>query len=115
MCAEFADSSHSEFVSEPILPKRGSFDSSDMGRALPGLPAEFTWRDESFCVRELLEKWKMSGPEVGRMGGERYLRRHYFRVKTTSGHIMVLYCERNTRNRTRPKSRWWLYTIQHPK
>ena len=86
-----------------------------MGRALPGLPAEFTWRDEPFCVRELLEKWKMSGPEVGRMGGERYLRRHYFRVKTTSGHIMVLYCERNTRNRTRPKARWWLYTIQHPK
>ncbi len=110
-----AGSSHAEFISEPIVPRPRSFDSSDMGRALPGLPGEFTWRDEPYCVGELLEKWKASGPEVGRQGGETYLRRHYFRVKTTSGHIMVLYCERNTRNRTRPKSRWWLYTIQHPK
>jgi hypothetical protein len=105
---------HPELVSEQIRPTPGRFDAADLGKALPGLPAEFTWRDRTYRVGILLEKWKVSGPEVGRLGGEKYLRRHYFRVRTTDGHIMVIYCERHTKNRCQPKARWWLYTVQEP-
>lgn len=104
--------SHPEFVSEQIVPKRGSFCADQMGRGLAGLPAEFAWREKRYRVEGVLATWKASGAEVGRPTGERYLRRHYFRVRTTSGRVMVLYCERNVRNRSRPKARWWLYTVE---
>ena len=104
--------SRPQLVSERVFPTAGKFDAADMGKALPGLPAEFTWRDRTYRVGILLEKWKVSGPEVGRLGGEMYLRRHYFRVRTTEGHIMVIYCERHTKNRSNPKARWYLYTVQ---
>ena len=103
-----------ELISEPITPTPGTFDTADMGKALPGLPTEFTWRDKTYRVGILLEKWKTSGPEIGRLGGEKYLRRHYFRVRTTDQSVMTIYCERNTKNRNRPKARWFLYTLEHP-
>ena len=109
-----SDRPKAELVSESIVPEPGSFDAADMGKALPGLPRAFTWRDRLYHVGILLEKWKVSGPEVGRFGGERYLRRHYFRVRTTDGSTMVLYCERHLKGRSNPKARWWLYTVQAP-
>ena len=42
---------------------------------------------------------------------EMYLRRHWFRLRTTSGEQMTLYCERQAKNTRRPKARWWLYKI----
>jgi hypothetical protein len=106
--------SHAELISEPITPTPGTFDTADMGKGLPGLPAEFTWRDRKYRVGILLAKWKVSGPEVGRLGGEKYLRRHYFRIRTTDNSVMTLYCERHTKTRTNPKARWFLYTIERP-
>jgi hypothetical protein len=40
-----------------------------------------------------------------------YLRRHWFRIVTTTGERMTLYCERQTKNAKKPKARWWLYSI----
>ena len=77
-----------DFVSEPIEPVAGTFDSSAMSRGEPGVPARFRWR-----------------------GGELYLRRHWFDLQTTCGRRITLYCERQTKNRNKPKQRWWMYAI----
>lgn len=68
------------FISEPITPHRGTFDCGPMASGLPGLPAGFDWRGVSYRAVGLLDAWKQSGPEGGRADGERYLRRHYFRL-----------------------------------
>ena len=103
-----------QLISEEIGPAPGTFDVADMGRGLPGLPAEFTWRSRPYRLAALLDKWKASGPEVGRLHGQRYLRRHYFRVRTTDGQTMVIYCQRHIASRSRAKARWCLYTIEEP-
>jgi hypothetical protein len=112
--ADHSKHSRPELVSERIMPQSGSFDAADMGRGLPGVPHAFTWRGRSFQLDTVLAKWKESGPERGRLGGERYLRRHYFHLRTTCGHEMVLYCERHVRPGAPAKARWWLYTVRRP-
>ncbi|MBI4582331.1 MAG: cytoplasmic protein [Planctomycetes bacterium] len=97
-----------EFVSEPIEPRPGRFDAAAMARGEPGLPADFTWRGRPYTVGRLLATWKTSGLDAGDL----YLRRHWYRIQTTTGEQMVLYCERHPRNRGKPKARWWLYTIR---
>ena len=51
-----------EFISEPIEPVEGTFDTAGMTRGEPGLPGRFIWRDKEYTVAEVLEKWKESGP-----------------------------------------------------
>src|SRR5688572_32265738 len=43
------------------------------------LPQRFTLRGREYVVAEVLERWKTSTPDRGEM----YLRRHWFRVRTT--------------------------------
>src|SRR5689334_256832 len=96
-----------QFVSEPIEPTVGASDVAAMSRGEPGLPARFTWRGQAFEVAHVLSKWKTSTRERGDL----YLRRHWFEIGTTCGRRMKLYCERQAKTRGKPKSRWWLYTI----
>jgi len=96
-----------EFVSEPIEPAMGAADLAAMSRGEPGLPKRFTWRGQTFEVTQVLATWKTSTRERGDL----YLRRHWFEIATSSGRRMKLYCERQTKTRSKPKSRWWLYTI----
>jgi hypothetical protein len=98
-----------EFVSEELVPIVGSADASAMSRGEPGLPREFTWRNQRHAVVEVLRTWKSSGPERG--GGEIYLRRHWHEILTDTGLRMTVYCERQARSRKRPKARWWVYTV----
>lgn len=99
-----------EFISEPIEPVAGTFDTAAMTRGEPGLPERFKWRDEEYAVAEVLEAWKETGP--CRSGGpEQYLRKHWYKIRTDSGFEMTLYFERQTRSKIRNKTRWWLYTI----
>ena len=58
----------------------------------------------------MLERWKDTGPCTSG-GGEKYLRKHWFRVRTTDGREMKLYFERQARRGSRQTSRWWLYTV----
>jgi hypothetical protein len=95
------------FVSEGIVPEPGSFDASAMSRGEPGLPGAFTWRGRRFQVAQVLSSWKTSTRERG----ELYLRRHWHEVLVASGERMTVYCERQARNRARPKARWWLYKV----
>ena len=99
-----------QFVSEPIVPVAGTFDTRGLAQGEPGLPARFHWRDDEYVVSEVLSVWKSSGPEAT---GEVYLRRHWWELRTTSGHIMKLYFERQ-KNRKNAKTRWFIYTVIEP-
>lgn len=99
-----------EFVSEPIKPVAGTFDTAGMTRAEPGLPGRFVWRGTEYAIAELIEAWKETGPcKTG--GGEQYLRKHWYKIKTDSDLETTLYFERQARSRGQNKARWWLYTI----
>ena len=99
-----------QFVGDPIKPVVETFDAARMTRGEPGLPGKFVWRGEEYTVAETLETWKQTGP--CRHGSrERYVRKHFYRVRTTSGHEMVVYFERQKRASGKTGARWWLYRI----
>lgn len=99
-----------EFVSEPIVPDAGSFDTSPMAAGRPGLPRGFTWRDSHYAIRDVVSEWKASEAE-DHARGERYYRKHFWRVRVESGQTMTIYAVRHTKSGEDPKRRWWLYTI----
>lgn len=100
-----------EFISEPIKPVAGTFDTAAMTRGEPGLPKRFVWRNTEYTVAKILEVWKETGPcKSG--GKEQYLRKHWYRIRTGNGLEMTLYFERQTRSKSRNKARWWLYTTK---
>lgn len=99
-----------KFISEPIKPVEGTFDTAGMARGEPGLPGRFIWRDKEYAVSELLEKWKESGPCKGG-SSEMYLRKHWFKIMTEDGSEMTIYFQRQPRSKKQNKTRWWLYTI----
>ncbi len=103
-----------EFLSEPITPYAGTFDAAAMAAGLPGLPRGFTWHGERYEVVEQLASWKQSAPEVGRLAGERYLRRHYFRLRMSDNSIWTIYLVRQTPRSGSPKRRWFLYSREVP-
>ncbi len=45
---------------------------------------------------------------------DRYVRKHWFRVRTDDGREMKIYIERRGRMRGRPKPRWRLFTLAEP-
>ncbi len=101
-----------EFVSEPIMPVAGTFDAAGMTRGEPGLPSRFVWREQEYAVADVLEAWKESGP-CRSGGGEMYLRKHWFKIRTDDGLEMTVYFERQPRTKRQSKKRWWLYTINN--
>lgn len=108
--ADENDHREEEFICEPMTPAAGTGDAQAMARGLPGLPSRFVWRETEYEVAEVLATWKTSGRERG--GTEIYLRRHWFQIRTTSGHVMSVYCDRQARDRKNPKRRWWVYTVE---
>lgn len=82
-----------------------------MSRGEPGLPAEFTWRDQTVQVELLLEAWKQTSPEGGRAGAEVYLRRHYYKLRMSDGSSWTVYFVRQTPRSGAARQRWYLYTI----
>ena len=103
------ESSHKEFISEPIVPEGGSFDAAGMAIGEPGLPARFVWRGVTYEVARVLHTWKTVG-DCHHGSGEQYVRKHWFRVEVTDGTQMELYFDRQPRSRQR-KQRWWLAAI----
>ena len=101
-----------EFVSEPITPQKGTFDAGAMAAGLPGLPRGFVWRGESCLIVAQLDAWKHSAAEGGRAGGERYLRRHYFRLRMTNESVWTVYFVRQPPRGGSSKIRWFLYSIE---
>lgn len=97
------------FVGEAITPEKGSFDPAAMSAGEPGLPAGVTWRGRRFDVVRVLEKWKTTSP-CRHGSGERYVRRHWWRVETACGRVLELYFDR-TAKRGQSRMRWWLASI----
>jgi len=100
------------FISEPITPRTGTFDTSAMGRGLPGLPAGFSWRDATFGIKQTLSAWKESTREGGVEHGELYLRRHCFKLLMSDGSTWTVYFIRQPPGRGSARTRWFLYTIE---
>ena len=100
------------FIGEAIDPKPGSFDVAAMATGAPGVSREFTWREKGYTVAEVLETWKTTSP--CRSGAdEQYVRKHFYRIRTTSGDVMTLYCTRQPpRGGSKTKGRWVLYSVQ---
>lgn len=98
------------FVSEVLSPVGTSFDTAAMARGEPGLPRKFRWRDRELAVAEVLETWRDYG-DCTHGSGERYLRKHGFRVRTEEGLVLKLYFQR-TFGKSRPTPRWWLQSVE---
>jgi hypothetical protein len=96
-----------EFVSEPLVPTPGAFDTAAMSRGEPGLPREFTWRGKTYAIARVIAAWKSTGKDRG----ETYLRRHWYTIELTRGGRMTVYCERQAKPGRNPKSRWWVYSV----
>ena len=101
------------FVSQPITPIAGSIETKGMRVGSVALPLRFRWGTTEFTITEVLDQWYETGPMKGG-GPERYLRTHWFRIRTTDGEGMSIYFERQARSRRQVKKRWWLYSIVVP-
>jgi len=99
-----------ELISEPIVPRAGTFDTSRMGRGEPGLPTGFSWRGQSVDIFEQLGSWKESSREGGG-AGDLYLRRHYYKLRMSDGRVWTVYFVRQTPRSGSAKNRWFLYTV----
>ncbi len=96
-----------DFVSGPISPLAGTFDTSGMAGGAPGIPEGFVRNGRTTRITEILGGWKLARPEPG--SGELYVRRHYYRLRMDDGDTWVVYCLRgSTGVRTSPH-RWFLH------
>jgi phosphoribosylglycinamide formyltransferase-1 len=98
-----------QFISERIQPDPESFDARGTAFGEPALPLRFSWRGKTVEVEEILDTWKDTGP-CSHGSGEKYVRKHWFRVRTTEGEEMRIYFDRQARSKRDLKARWWLYT-----
>jgi len=98
------------FISERITPVAETMDTRRMARGEPGLPARFRWRDAEVEVDAVLDTWTETS-DCRHGSSEQYVRKHWYRVRTTTGDEMRLYFERQARTARQRKARWWLYTM----
>jgi hypothetical protein len=101
----------SRFISESIYPVEGTFDTARMAAGEPGVPGKFRWRDREIIVAQVLESWKEHG-DCTHGSGERYVRKHGYRILTTDGEQMKIYFQRKFGKVQRKyDSRWWLFSL----
>ena len=100
---------HERFVSEAIRPVVATSDTSHMAVGGPGLPREFVWRGRTIKIAAVLRTWRETG-KCRHGSPERYVRKHWFEVATTSNSTMKIYFDRQPRNGPK-RDRWWLFTI----
>lgn len=98
-----------QLISEALQPV---FDqaSGEVVVGAPLLPSKFIWRGAEYEVSEVLETWKETG-SCTHGSAERYVRKHWFHIRTTSGEGMKIYFERKARSARQAKLRWWIYTL----
>ena len=98
------------FICEPLKPVMKTAGSVPTTIGEPVLPSKFIWRDDEYTIDEILGKWKETGPcKVSNK--ESYLRKHWYRIRTTDGTEMTIYFERQARSKSQNKKRWWLHTV----
>jgi phosphoribosylglycinamide formyltransferase-1 len=100
------------FVSEPLVPLDASFDTNLMARGEPGVPQKFRWRNKEWTVAAILESRREYG-DCRHGSGERYVRKHLYRVRTDDGSILQLCFQRSFgRGQFRSKARWRVQSIE---
>ena len=99
-------------ISEAIVPLRDEgAEPAPASGGDPIPPVRFRWRDRDVSVVDVLEKWKGLSPRAANTRG-RYVRRHWYRVRTADGDVMTIYLTRAAPNAPRPG--WWLYSVEEP-
>ena len=98
------------WVHEPIQPIIEPESTEARATGEPVLPMRFLWRNREYAVAEVMRRWKGFSPGTSAMP-DRYLRKHWFRIRTTEGLEMDLYFERQARSAGSAKTRWWLFTV----
>ncbi len=93
-------------IGEIIHPIGPTADLAALNRREPGLPDQFKWRGQTYPITEVIKSWKSAGLGIGATS-EKYLRKHWYLVKTEDGQLMTIYFDRQ------PKRRYWvLYSIE---
>jgi hypothetical protein len=95
-----------EFLSEALRPIFEG-DSQPAPAGAPVLPGAFEWRGKPLRVLNVLSSWKQSG-DCTHGSGEKYLRRHCYKLKMEDGSTWEVYFERRARSARQSKQRWWL-------
>jgi hypothetical protein len=99
------------FVSEPITPVADSLGIRGSAPGEPAIPGRFIWRSKEYAIGEVLGSWRELGPcKSG--GKERYVRKHWFHIRTADGLEMKLYFERQPRSKSQSRERWWLFSLR---
>jgi len=97
------------FISEPIDPVAGTFDTTLMAGGAAGLPREFFWQRKKYTVGRILKTWRTTGP-CRHGSGEEYTRRHWFEIATDSGETMKIYFDKGNRGK-RTDMGWHLFAL----
>ena len=97
------------FIGKVIKPPAGAFLTGPMVTGEPSPPTEFNWQGRTYHLKTIVRRWKEHAP-CRNGSGERYLRRHWYRVETREGPVMTLYFDRQPRPGRKPTERWCLYT-----
>lgn len=82
-----------------------------MARGEPGLPRRFRWRKRELEVAEILETWREFG-DCTHGSGERYLRKHGYRVRTADGLVLKVFFLRSSGRGKAGAARWWLQSVE---
>lgn len=98
------------FISEPIQPVLGAMDTATLVTGEPGMPGRFIWRGEEHVTAEVLERWKDTS-RCRNGSDEQYVRKHWFRIRTTGGIEMTIYFERQPASKRERMARWWLFSV----
>jgi phosphoribosylglycinamide formyltransferase-1 len=99
------------FVSEVVTPLEASFDTAGMATGAPGLPRRFRWRKEVLEVVEVLGSWKECG-DCTHGSGERYVRRHGYRVRVMDGRVLRMVFQRHFGRSRASRARWWIQSVE---
>lgn len=94
-----------QFISEPIKPVLGTFDTRRMVVGEPGLPREFIWRGTMYTITEVLRNWRTTG-SCTHGSGEQYTRRHSYLVRTVPEATMTIYFDRQPPKGKLKAPRW---------
>jgi hypothetical protein len=97
-------------IAEAIEPVPGTVADHPYRIGDPILPGRFRWRGGEFDVAAVLDSWKELSQGSPAMP-DRYVRKHWYRVRTGDGREMKIYVERRGRVRGRPKPGWQLFAI----
>ena len=98
------------FIGEQLRPLLDRAESRQLEPGAPVMPGAFEWRGQEYPVLETLHSWKELSP-CKQGAAERYLRTHWYRIKTVGDLEWTLYFLRQAQSGRRVDARWYLYTL----